>query len=118
MDFSEMKKAHNLWKVKLRQMVLGMANQDLNPNAVGVDNACALGKWIYGDGARHANLPEFIALRAAHASFHNTAGAVIREYQAGNPTKAASMIDAGGDFAKASWEVMEHLNRLSDALPA
>lgn len=116
LDFGDMKKGHNAWKVKLRQLVLGMGQQELNADTVGVDNACALGKWIYGEGAKHATLAPYEVLRQHHARFHAAAGQVIREYKAGKVETAAKMIDPGGEFDAISKEVIQRINALEDAL--
>lgn len=116
MDFAEMKQAHFNWKVKLRTLVDGTANQELDPRAVEVDNACALGKWIYGEGAKHAQLPEYAELKAEHAEFHRCAGEVIRQYKAGNVDKAKQMIDAAGPFTETSTKVVAKINKLGKVI--
>jgi hypothetical protein len=116
MDFTEMKQAHFSWKVKLRTMIDGTGHQDLDPKTVEVDNGCALGKWIYGEGAKHASKPEYGELKAEHARFHKCAGDVIRQYKAGNVEKAKQMIDAAGAFSDTSNLVITKINKLAKTI--
>jgi methyl-accepting chemotaxis protein len=78
-DFDAAISAHIDWKMKLSKY---LANPDgsLDHTKVCVDNACALGKWIYGAGSKYQELnpSTFLALKESHAEFHKTAGEIIK----------------------------------------
>jgi hypothetical protein len=73
--------AHTQWKTKLRQCMSDHSKCS-DPATVEKDNLCGLGQWIYGDGRKLANEPQFEQLRVDHATFHKCAAKVIREIQA------------------------------------
>jgi diguanylate cyclase (GGDEF)-like protein/PAS domain S-box-containing protein len=64
------------------------------------DNACVLGKWIYGPAKNsHAGQPEWEELRAAHANFHLCAGEVLKAHQQGNIETAQTLLKGPMAFA-------------------
>ena len=66
--------AHIDWKMKLSRYIAHPDNS-LDPEKVCVDNACALGKWLYGDGSHYVDKhpKTFSNLKTSHADFHKTA---------------------------------------------
>jgi hypothetical protein len=51
MDFDEAIKAHSAWKFKLSGY-LRKPDGSIKSADVVVDNKCALGQWIYGEGQK------------------------------------------------------------------
>jgi hypothetical protein len=82
MDFDDAVSAHSNWKRELR-CFLAKGNCSLRPADVSVDHKCALGQWIYGEGARYRSFPEFTKLKYEHARFHMLAAEVVRRANAG-----------------------------------
>jgi hypothetical protein len=58
---------------------------------------CALGRWIYEDGARWDDVPELLQLELAHASFH-TVALVIR--RSGGDARAGRAVRKRGAYAR------------------
>jgi len=75
-DFEAAISAHLDWKMKLSRY-LEKPDQSLDPQKVCLDDACALGKWIYGDGKQYSHLATHESLRVAHGNFHQTAADII-----------------------------------------
>jgi len=105
MDFDEAIKAHSGWKMKLAAY-LAKPDGSLKAATVEPDNNCALGKWIYAEGARLSAQPEFITLKAEHARFHKCAAAVIRKADTGQKVAEEIAVGANSDFGKASSAVV------------
>jgi methyl-accepting chemotaxis protein len=99
-DFDAIIDAHQAWKQKLRSAIQGGQERNLNADEVCKDNACALGKWIYGPGQVYAEQPEFESLRSNHAAFHVCAGDILRKIQAGDKDEANALLV--GDFFELS----------------
>ncbi len=55
LDFMGAIEAHIRWKVRLESYISGEGREQLDPDVVGKDNQCALGKWIYGPGGQKYN---------------------------------------------------------------
>jgi hypothetical protein len=82
MNFDAAIRAHTQWKARLA----GYANNpdhSIDPDQLGRDNCCELGKWIYAEGKRFTHMPELTALKATHAEFHRLAAAVVRKIDTG-----------------------------------
>lgn len=82
MNFDAALRTHTQWKVRLA----GYSNKpdhSINPDQLGEDTACELGKWIHGEAKRHGHMPEMIALKETHAEFHRVAAAVVRKIDSG-----------------------------------
>jgi len=83
--------AHTNFKLRLRGFCHG--TEKLDPAVVGRDDQCAMGKWIYGDGAKYESHPECGTVRAEHAQFHKCAGEVAQAVAEGNAHAAERMLD-------------------------
>ena len=102
MDFDAMISAHTQWKVRFRKLV-DTPGERLDADAVGKDNQCELGKWLYGEGTQHERLGEYNELKAKHARFHLAAADVIRSLNSGASAKAEEMLDPlSGGFGRAA----------------
>lgn len=112
MNFEDAIQAHINWKLRLRQLIEGTGHENIDLKVLTTDNACALGKWIYGEGAQYSKLPIYQDLKIAHAQFHTMAAEVARKALAGDTNVALDMIDAGGDFASLSLKVIALIRRI------
>jgi methyl-accepting chemotaxis protein len=92
MNFDDAVRAHSAWKAKLAAYIQ-KPDKSLNADVVAGDQNCELGKWIYGEGAKHSSNPEFQQLRIEHAQFHKCAGQIIRRADRGE--KVAEEIALG-----------------------
>ena len=83
--------AHTNFKLRLRGFCHGTEKMD--PAVVGRDDQCAMGKWIYGDGAKYESHPECGTVKTEHAQFHKCAGEVAQAVADGNSHAAERMLD-------------------------
>lgn len=109
MNFDEAINAHAQWKVKLKSLIAGKGDVDI-PKLT-VDNACALGQWIYGEGAKFSALPGYQKLRLAHAAFHKQAASVAYRAKSGDATAATASLE-GHSYEAASHEVVAAIEAL------
>ncbi len=105
MDWMSIINAHVLWKKRLQSLLDGTSQETFDPVAVGVDNRCMLGQWIYGDGQAFSQLDKFEEARLLHAQFHQLAAEVVSLYHSGQSDAAAALLQ--GDYARLS-ERLKH----------
>ena len=107
-DFSSAIRAHQDWKMKLFNY---MNNPDgsLDSKKVCLDNQCALGKWIYGDGEVYnkSHHHEYESLKDSHAKFHKIAGTVIDNIHAHKLDVVEKMLSPHGEFTAQSEKTVE-----------
>lgn len=112
-DFNAAISAHIDWKMKLSKY---LQNPDgtLDHNKVCLDNACALGKWIYGDGQSHqqSHSDLYSALKESHASFHRTAGDIIKLINSGHREQAEAMLGPSGPYLSVSEKTVSLIRKL------
>lgn len=101
MDFDTAIQAHVEWKTKIRAYIM-KHDGTVNASVVSQDNQCALGKWLYGEGLKYNNLPEFVNLKAEHARFHQATAKIIELINSGKAQQAEDLMKAGSDFMKLS----------------
>lgn len=76
---------HSALKELLSKIIEGASDEKLDIEIIAQDNQCFLGKWLHGEGARlYGHMPDYEALREAHAEFHICAGHVIKQHTLGN----------------------------------
>ncbi len=92
MDWLGIMSAHVLWKKRLLALLDGSSEEKLDPEAIGMDSKCALGKWIYGDGQTYSSTAAYETVRTMHAEFHRMAAAVVTLYQAGKISEAEQLL--------------------------
>ena len=86
--------AHAAWKERLQKVLDGVSTEQFDVVVTSKDNLCVLGKWIYGKGKHlYSHLPEYEALRMAHAGFHQCAGEVLAEHCDGNIVEATNLLN-------------------------
>lgn len=105
MDFDEAIKAHSAWKMKL-STYLKKPDGSLKASDIQVDNKCALGQWIHGEGAKYSSLAEFATLKAEHARFHKAAAQVVQKADSGQDTSEETSLGSKSEFAQASSSVV------------
>lgn len=115
-DFNAAISAHIDWKMKLSKY-LQNPDGSLDHSKVCLDNACMLGKWIYGDGQTHReNNPSlFDAVKASHAEFHKTAGDIIRLINSGDRDKAEKMLVPAGPYMTISEQTVDLIQKLKES---
>lgn len=80
---------HHILKKKLQTEMSGAGNGNLDVVVLSQDNACAIGKWLYGEGkSLYGHLPEYESARKVHAELHLCAGEVLSEHYVGNLDQA------------------------------
>jgi methyl-accepting chemotaxis protein len=114
-DFDKAIDAHRQWKVKLRKAISD--HEKLDGDTICRDDQCPLGKWIHGPGgAQWGGRPTFVDLQKKHAEFHQAAGNVARQINAGKYEQAEKLIGSGSSFAQVSTEVATILTRAKRGL--
>jgi hypothetical protein len=101
MDFDEAIGTHSKWKRKLRHY-LEEQDGSLHPNEVSIDDNCFLGRWIYGEGARHSSLPEYTKLKYVHTRVHAVASHLVRKANSGESVSEQAAPCANSDFSTSS----------------
>jgi diguanylate cyclase (GGDEF)-like protein/PAS domain S-box-containing protein len=100
LDLNQVLEAHLNWTSRLKSVLDGTSIEKLDVSVVCQDNACVLGKWIYGPAKNsHAGQPEWEELRTAHANFHLCAGEVLKAHQQGNAETAKTLLKGPMAFA-------------------
>jgi methyl-accepting chemotaxis protein len=93
--------AHGKWKMRLRNFSMG--SETINPDDAAKDCLCALGKWIYGEGAKHAKAEGYAQLKSEHTNFHRCAGQIAHRIAGGDQKTANLQLDdENSDFNAAS----------------
>jgi len=105
MDWMEIIGAHVMWKQRLTAFLAGESSETLDPETIRLDDRCALGKWIYGDGKPMGELPRYEEVRELHAQFHQNAAEVVKLHLAGNTADAEKLLQ--GDYSRLS-EKLKH----------
>jgi copper oxidase (laccase) domain-containing protein len=115
LDFRKAIDSHLQWKERLRAVVEGDSEEQLDLRQVARDDQCVLGKWIHGPGtATYGNSEQFASLRSHHANFHVCTAGILAEAQAGRTHEAK--VQLTNTYAKASEAVKHDLIRLYLAL--
>jgi len=106
---------HIGWRMRINDFAAGRT--DIDPAEAAKDNACPLGRWLYGEGKVYAQLPEFRALVADHATFHRCAGDVCGMIATGNVESGAAQLRAeDSTFSAATRTTVASLQRLRDTI--
>jgi hypothetical protein len=105
MNFDDAIAAHTQWKMKLSSY-LSHPDGSLDAATVSLDNKCALGQWITGDGAKYSTLPEYAKLKTEHTRFHKAVGDVVRKASSGQRVADETALGSHSEFASASSAVV------------
>ena len=111
LDFDAAIKAHQQWRIKLRNAIL--KGEKLDVATIRRDDCCAVGKWIYGAGGRQwGNLPLFPTLVEQHKKFHQETGHVAELVNAGKKEEANRLLQGESAFIRAGRAVVDTLQKL------
>ncbi|MDD2914819.1 MAG: methyl-accepting chemotaxis protein [Gallionella sp.] len=106
--------AHIKWKIRLGQFIDGTSSEKLESAIVCQDNACALGKWIYGDGTKYKTATNYDELLTKHANFHRCAGEVVKKVENKDPAGAKAIL--AGEFVNAAKETVTSIMALKSEI--
>ncbi len=108
--------AHAQWFIKLR-MAIDKGSSEFKPEIVKTDNACAFGKWLYGNfPAKQKETTLYKEIKDLHANFHAEAGKVL-ELAIGNQKNVAlKAVEAGSPLRQISSILVKKLNQLKTAV--
>lgn len=109
--------AHGLWKGRLAAAIAD-GGRDLDPDAIGRDDACEFGRFLCGPAIPPAERagPHHQRITALHAAFHRCACEVARQARAGRRAEAEAALRPGGAFAVASAELTQAMMAWQQAL--
>ncbi len=116
MNWMEIIGAHVMWKQRLTAYLAGKSEEQLDPDTIRLDDRCALGQWIYGEGKPMEALPGYEEVRALHATFHQNAAQVVSLHQAGNTAEAETLLN--GDYSRLSEKLKHRILGLSHQVKA
>ena len=105
MNFDDAIKAHSAWKMKLAGY-LRNPDGSIKASDVQMDNRCDLGKWIYGEGAKFASIPEHATLKKEHSRFHRAAAEVVKKADSGQSVSEEIALGGKSEFSGASSAVV------------
>lgn len=111
MNADEAIRAHARWKTLLH-IYLTHPDGSIDVNNLQSDCKCDLGRWIYAEGAKYSALPEYTALKDAHAKFHYIAAEIVKKVDAGQRLNPDVEIGIGSAFGKASNVVVNTVKEL------
>lgn len=115
MNFDDAIKVHSDWKLKLSSY-LRKPDKTLRGADVCLDNRCELGKWVHGEGGKHAALAEFKELKVNHARFHKAAAAIVDKANSGQPVAAETALGSASEFSEVSRTVVSNIMAMKRAL--
>ena len=111
LDFDAAIKAHQQWRIRLRNAIL--KGEKLDVATIRRDDCCAVGKWIYGAGGRQwGNLPLFPTLVEQHKKFHQETGHIAELVNAGKMDEANRLLQGESAFIRAGRAVVDTLQKL------
>ncbi len=105
--------AHLAWVGRLTDAFRNHRDDELDENALGVDNMCILGKWIYSEEPTLGRYPEYELLRETHAQFHLLVKRIISDHKRGYMLESIKALDH--DLPKRSREVCLKIAALASA---
>lgn len=109
-SFKDAENAHQKWKMRLVQYIGGKSHEDIDEKTVACDDQCELGQWIYGSATKYSALTEYKNLRASHADFHKSVGAIVKCVHEHKTDEAKLLL--GGEFASASKKTINAINAM------
>lgn len=116
MNWMEIIGAHVMWKQRLIAYLSGTSEEQLDPDTIRLDDRCALGKWIHGEGKPMEALPGYAEVRELHANFHQNAARVVSLHQAGNTVEAETLLN--GSYSRLSEKLKHRILGLSHQVKA
>jgi hypothetical protein len=110
LNMKEAIEAHLAWRKRLEAAVADKTIGNYEIHVVASDCNCVLGKWLQKEAKAYSCLPEYDALRLAHAEFHLMAGDILAQIRDGSYEAASSRIKT--DLRRHSDQVQLNLIRL------
>lgn len=105
--------AHVQWKQRLLKYIHGDSDETLDPEIVGSDCHCELGKWIHSEGeSKYGEHAKFRSLKDVHSDFHAHAAEVVHAVHRGEHDAALKLLQYG-DYSKVSNRIKSMLAGLS-----
>jgi hypothetical protein len=114
MNFYDALNAHLAWKLRLRDYIDGKQGEYLEPEHVGCDDGCELGRWIRSQYPLMRQVPEFRRVREQHADFHRCAAEVVQAVNAGDLEGAEYALQ--NEYAHLSALVVKSITKLNRSL--
>ena len=111
-SFKDAENTHVKWKMRLVQYIGGQSHEELDVAAVSCDDKCDLGKWIHGPATKYSSTTEYKDLRASHAEFDKTVGAIISCVHDNKIEGARKLLS--GDFATTSKKTISAIHAMWD----
>ena len=113
MDIDGAIQAHSDWKLRLLNLARGVKSEEVDLQTLGADHLCVLGRWLHGDGQKHAGDARFAKLVETHAAFHKCAASVGTLIADGRATAAETQLTSvGSEFNRLSFRVTAFLKDL------
>jgi methyl-accepting chemotaxis protein len=107
MNFSDAIRAHANWRLRLSTYCQGNLKETFSVQVIAKDNACDLGKWLYGEGSKYASDPKFGELISTHAAFHRSAAEITAMVQSSRQKDAEKLLNSNeSQYAKLSVQVV------------
>jgi hypothetical protein len=72
----------------------GSSNGGIDMSTLALDNACELGKWLYGTGQQYASEAQFGELKTSHAAFHRSAASIAAMIEGGKRAEAEALLSS------------------------
>ncbi|MGC9387235.1 MAG: methyl-accepting chemotaxis protein [Hydrogenovibrio sp.] len=107
-DFTQARRAHRLWRVKVNAYLNGLKS-DIDPVTATDGSRCELGQWIYGEGRAYSGLNSYRALEKVHAELHSFIGQILQLEEAGDMDQALIEL---GQLDALSLEVVQAIRTL------
>lgn len=116
-DFKTAISAHLGWRGKLN-LYLKAPDGSLKQEVVCLDNQCALGGWLHGDGQKfHDKSPStYKDLVDSHAKFHQYAGEIVHLINSGNKEKAIDALSPKSKYCSTSKSTVALIKKLQNEL--
>ncbi len=111
MIFSDAINVHMDWFAKFQAAIELGGSPQLDVETIGLDNVCALGKWLYSEFEGYSDRESYLQLQFNHASFHQEASKIARLINENNPDAARSMLSSSGAFFRASRRVIMSIDQ-------
>ena len=111
-DFESAKKAHILWKSKVREFLRG------NTSAITKDQACShreceLGRWYYTEGVQYKNSTYYQQIEAPHARLHSIIKEVLVLHENNKLEEAEKLYQELGPISD---EIVELLDKTEKSI--
>jgi hypothetical protein len=105
MNYRNSMHAHMMWSADLWDRING--GEQIDPDEIGRDDRCEIGRWLHGEGQTYKWLSDFGRLKELHAQFHQRAKQAVLDAESGNKEIGLCKLDAGGDCALISEELLQ-----------